>query len=257
MGSDKGSDFIKNFAFVPPSPPQLESVFDYPAFDPAALITSPPLPHTPSYNGSYYSPYSQHSELSFSGDDIQLQDFPGPMNEYDPLDYDVPNQPASFLMLTNDSDYMSSHFSPSTRSTRSPFDHSSPSSNASGVNENDNIHLDDARRSRASSVVSNRPSPPLSSSPQPSFDPSPVNSGNMSVYTPNWSAVPIPQLPPNLAQSPLHVHKPQSPRLPMPDDQQQQQHVSIINAPYGDDDDMMDGPPVGRGSASIPFQGES
>ena len=28
------------------------------------------------------SPYSQHSQLSFSGDDIQLQDFQNPMNEY-------------------------------------------------------------------------------------------------------------------------------------------------------------------------------
>ena len=80
----------------------------------------------------------------------------------------------------------------------------------------------------------------------------------MSVYNPNWSAVSIPQLPPNLAQSPLHVHKPQSPRLFMPDDpqRQQQQNVPIINTPHGDDD-MMDGPPVGRGSAGIPFQGES
>ena len=41
---------------------------------------------TASYNGSYSSPYSQHSELSFSGDDIQLQDLPNSMNEYEPLD---------------------------------------------------------------------------------------------------------------------------------------------------------------------------
>jgi hypothetical protein len=106
MSSDKeGSDFITNFAFVPPSPPPLDSVFD---FD----ITSPPLPHTSSYNGSYYSPFSQHSELSFSCDDIQLQDFPGSMNDYEPSDYDAPNQPASLLMFTNDSDYMSPHHKP-------------------------------------------------------------------------------------------------------------------------------------------------
>jgi hypothetical protein len=263
MGSDKGSDFT-NFAFVPPSPPQL----DYPTFDSAAPITSPP-----SHNGSYYSPYSQHSELSFSGDDIQLQDLPNPMNEYEPYNYDAPNQPASLLMFTNDSDYMSPHFSPNNRSTRSPFDHSSPSSNVSGADENNLTHLDELRRSRPSSVASSYPSPALPSSPQPTFDPSPrlsVNFGNMSVHTPNWNTVPLPQLSPNLnARSPLPVHKPQSPpRLLMPDDQQQQQqqqqNVPIINAPNGDDD-VMDGPqlcivpatPVsggGAGRASVPFQ---
>ena len=49
MSSDKpeGSDFVANFAFVPPSPPQIESLFDYPAFDSAEpIITSPPLPPT-------------------------------------------------------------------------------------------------------------------------------------------------------------------------------------------------------------------
>ena len=40
-----------------------------------------------SYNGSYYSPYSQHSAIFFLGDDIQLQDFLNPMSEYEPLDY--------------------------------------------------------------------------------------------------------------------------------------------------------------------------
>ena len=66
MGSDKGSDFVANFAFVPPSPPQIESVFDYPAFDSAEpIITSPPLPHTFSYTDSCYSPYSRHWEYSF------------------------------------------------------------------------------------------------------------------------------------------------------------------------------------------------
>ena len=108
LGSDKGSDLITNFDCLPPSPP-LDSVFDYPnpVFD-ITPITSPLLPHTSSYNGSYNSPFSQHSELSFSGDDIRLQDFPGPMNEYEPSDFDAPNQP-SLLMFTNnyDSEYMS------------------------------------------------------------------------------------------------------------------------------------------------------
>jgi hypothetical protein len=240
MDSDRGSDFITNFAFVPPSPPQLDSVFDY--FDSA----SPQLP--PSYSGSYYSPFSQHSELSFSGEEIQLHDFPAPVNEYEPSDYDAPNQPVSLLMFTNDSDYMSPHFSPS-------FDHSSPSSNASGVD--DNIHLDESARSRASSVASNHPSP---ASPQPTFHPSPrlsVDFGNMSVHTPNWVNAPLPQHSP--------VHKAQSPpRLLMPDDQQQQQNVPVINAPHGEDD-VMDGPQLcivpatpisggGAGRTSVPFQ---
>ena len=44
--------------------------------------------YTSSYNGSYYSPYSQHSAIFFLWDDIQLQDFLNPMSEYEPLDYD-------------------------------------------------------------------------------------------------------------------------------------------------------------------------
>jgi len=104
------------------------------------------------------------------------------MNEYESLDYDAPIQPTSLLMFTNDSDYMSPHFSlNNNRSTLSPFDHSFPSSNASGADENNITHLD-----RPSSQASNYPSPALSSSPQPTFDPSPrlsVNFGNMS---PNW-----------------------------------------------------------------------
>ena len=65
MGLDMGSDFVTNFAFVPPSPPQIESVFDYPAFDSAELIiTSPPLPHTFSYNGLTILPiHSTHNCL--------------------------------------------------------------------------------------------------------------------------------------------------------------------------------------------------
>jgi len=265
MGSDKGSDYITNIDFVPPSPQRsnpLDLPFDYPPFDQQAPITSPPLPHTPS---SYYSPYSQHSELSFTADDILLQDFPTAMNEYEPSDYDPPNQQGSLLMFTNDTDYMSPHFSPnnpsdSHRSTRSPFDHGSPQSNASGADENNNH---DPRRSRASSVASNHPSPglpPTSHSPQPTFHPSPglsVTFGNMSVHTPTWGTVPLPQLSPN---QPI-LHKPQSPpRLLMPDDQQQQQqNLPIINAPHGDDD-MMDGPqlhivpatPVSGGGAGRP-----
>ena len=96
------------------------------------------------------SPYSQHSQLSFSGDDIQLQDFPNSKNKYEPLDYDAPNEPSSLLVFTNDSDYMSPHyFSP-----------------------NNNTHLDNPRRSRPSLVVSNYLSPAIPSSPLLTFHPS-------------------------------------------------------------------------------------
>ena len=80
--------------------------------------------------------------IFFSFDDIQLQDFLNSMNEYEPLDYDVPNEPSSLLVFTNDSNYMSPHFSPNNkRSTLSPFDNSSPSSMASGADENNNMIL--------------------------------------------------------------------------------------------------------------------
>ena len=76
---EKDSDSsITNSVFVPPSPPQLESVVDYSAFDSAASITSLPSPQT-SYDNSYYFPYSTHSEQIFSGDDIQLLEFPNPV----------------------------------------------------------------------------------------------------------------------------------------------------------------------------------
>ena len=97
MSSDKGSHYI---TFVPPSPPPLDSVFDL------APITSPLLPYTSSYSVSYHSPYSQYSELAFSDDDIQMQEDPGGMNEYEPSDYDAPNQSASLFMFTIDSDCM-------------------------------------------------------------------------------------------------------------------------------------------------------
>ena len=42
------------------------------------------------------------------------------MNEYDPSDYDGPNELVFLLMFTNESDYMSPHFSPNNRSTFPP-----------------------------------------------------------------------------------------------------------------------------------------
>ena len=237
---------------MPPSP-TLDPGLEFPAFDPVS-ITSPPLPYTSgSFNGSYYSPYSQHSELSFSDHDIQLEDFPLSINDYEPSDYDPPNQPVSLLMFTHDSDYMSPHFPPNN------FDHSSPSSNASGVD--DNTHLDESWLSRPSSAASNHPSPAIPSSPQPTFHTSPILSSdfaNMSVNTPSWGTVPLPQH----SSSLFPVQKAQSPpRLCMSDEEQK---VPIIHAP-NEDADMMNGPqfrivpatPVsggGAGRTEVPFQ---
>ena len=103
------------------------------------------------------------------------------MNKYEPLDYDAPNEPSSLLVFTNDSDYMSPHFSLNNNwSTLSLFNHSSTSSNASGANENNNTYLDNLRCSRPSSVASNYPSPAILFSPLPTFDPSPRLSVNLS-----------------------------------------------------------------------------
>ena len=55
------------------------------------------------------------------------------MSEYEALDYDAPNQLSSSSMFTIDSDYMSPPlFSQQQQINSFPFDHSSPSSNASG-----------------------------------------------------------------------------------------------------------------------------
>ena len=123
---------------------------------------------------------------------------------------------------------MSPHFPPNN------FDHSFPSSNASGVD--DNTHLE-SWHSRPSSAPSNHPSPAIPSSPQPAFHTSPILSSdfaNMSVNTPSWGTVPLPQ------------------------------HSSIIHVP-NEDAYMMNGPqfcivpatPVsggGAGSTDVPFQ---
>ena len=104
------------------------------------------------------------------------------------MDYDAPNQPSSLLMFTNDSDYISPHFSfPTTDLFFSP-------STLVVQDENNSTHLDDLRRSRHSSLALNYPSPAIPSSPQPTFDPSPrlsLNFGNTTVHTPN---APLPQI---------------------------------------------------------------
>ena len=216
---DAGSDYIANIDFIPPSPPRdptdlPDYLYDNPSFHHLnqegthSLNANQNNPHTPSYNGSYFnSPYSQHSELSFSGEDINfdlLSEIAGmDSNTYEPSEYDGPsgannnalsNPSNSLLMYTQDSDYMSPHFSPDAvgggggnnpGSRRgSPFDHSSPSSTgdpndmvAQGGSSSAPLmgafaqpNMTDAgagRHSRASSVTSNHRSPVPSPSPQP------------------------------------------------------------------------------------------
>ncbi|KAH9481163.1 hypothetical protein JR316_0005683 [Psilocybe cubensis] len=207
-----GSPYIGDFKLVPPSPRRepADLDFDNPSFN----LADPNNTHTPSYNGSYYnSPFSQHSELSFSGEDINydiLSELHA-MNDYEPSDYDAPsgstNQASSLLMFTQDADYMSPHFSPPAdqqqhklqeqeqqqqqqqqhRTHGSPFDHSSPASSSgdphdighpysnAATNNSSGGAGGDGRHSRASSVASLHGN---SQSPRPSPSPQPYQQQN-------------------------------------------------------------------------------
>ena len=80
---------------------------DYPAFDSAApIITSPLLPTPPPITVLNILP-SHSTQLYFLGDDIQMQD----LSHERHLTNHPFNQPSPLLMFTNDSDYMSPHFS--------------------------------------------------------------------------------------------------------------------------------------------------
>lgn len=293
MNSKTGSPFITAVDVVPPSPPRdnfleldHQSPYD---FDP----TSPPLegfPHTPpynaSYNGSYHnSPYSVHSELSFTGEEFfDILDNMPSIAPYEPGDYDGPEQSNALQMYQDytdpTTDFMSPPFSSGLndqhRAQGSPFDHSSPASSNGAGGDNDGQQGDN--RSRASSVASNR-APSAAPSPQPAFQHSPrmdmaASFNNISIHTPNWGTQPLPTHSPNLhSHSPLPQSKPQSPpRLRIADnilDSQNQLGVPTINAPDGTDDDMMGGGPGGpslhivpatpvsggaAGRANVPFQ---
>jgi hypothetical protein len=283
----RDSPYITSWGLVPPSPTR-SIEFDHTSpFDSAFgsniqggnPLTSPGYPNTPSYNGSYYnSPFSQHSEL------VELdflQDLPsGPtatsgVNEYEPSEYDTPNQGGSLLMFPTDQDFMSPRFPSSNvaadgqRARGSPFDHGSP---VSSPGLDDNSH--GGRHSRASSVASNQASPssqhPGPLSPQPTFQPSPrldvlSSFGNMSVRTPTWSSQPLPN-----THSPhigAELQKPQSPpRLTLPPGMTvspEPTAVPKINAPDGKDENgvlfnIVPATPVGGGGAGVrqhtPFQ---
>ena len=241
----RDSPYITSWGLVPPSPTR-SIEFDHTSpFESAFGITDnniqgghpltpPTYTNTSSYHGSYYnSPFSQHSEL------VELdflQDLPSGStatsgaNDYEPSEYDAPNQGGSLLMFPTDPDFMSPHFSPNNiadgqRARGSPFDHGSPVSSP-GLDDN-NLG---GRHSRASSVASNQPSHsphrPCSHSPQPSFQHSPrldvLNSfGNMSVHTPHWGSQPLPNPPsPHIGTESLSQQQQQKaqspPRLAMP-----------------------------------------
>ncbi len=288
----RDSPYIANWDVVPPSPSSapidldhgspFEQGFNVPDSINQAInpLTSPIHPHTPSYNGSYYnSPFSNHSELP----DLDFfQDFPssttansGLNPEYEPSEYDAPNQGNSLLIFQSEAGFMSPHLSPNNsgpdglRTRGSPFDHGSP---ASSTGVDDNHH--GGRHSRASSISSNHESPsaqaPNTHSPQAPFQPSPRlevmhSFGNMSVHTPNWVTQPLPSHSPRIGKEPLQ-QKPQSPpRLTMPSAMtfaSEATAVPKINAPDADDGGLAFNivpatPVAGRdtnGRQHLPFQ---
>ncbi|KAF7336940.1 Calcineurin responsive transcriptional factor [Mycena venus] len=229
-------DYIADVDYSPHSPDNFRIQLD--PHDSAFNLGSPPFPHTPSYNGSYHnSPYSGHSELSFSGEQESFNIYAddeapvGITTEYDPSEYDGPQQ--SSLLMFNDNDYMPGPYDHSQISSvpvgpgpdhrGASYDYSSPSSNGGG-----NSDEEGKRRSRASSVSSNH----IQASPRmnvaQAFD-------NMTFRSPNWGTEPLPR---DRPASP-HLQKPQSPpRLLMPDNGGGNPTPNFapptINAPEGD-----------------------
>ncbi|KAJ7745706.1 hypothetical protein B0H16DRAFT_1321719, partial [Mycena metata] len=151
-----------------------------------------------SHNGSSHnSPYSNHSELSFTGEPESFglfEDEPAggiTVLDYDPSEYDATH--SSLLMFNDNGEYLPGAYDHSQISSvpvaqgpdprTAPYDYSSPSSNNSGEdNNNNNTH-----RSRASSISSN---PHISPSPRmdvaQSFE-------NMTFHSPNWGTDPLPR----------------------------------------------------------------
>ncbi|KAK7033471.1 hypothetical protein R3P38DRAFT_3504487 [Favolaschia claudopus] len=192
--------------------------------DAAFNLGSPQFPHTPSYNGSYHnSPYSGHSELSFSGGDLGLfEEEAAVVPEYDPSEYDPPQ--SSSLLMFNDTDYSFSSV-PVNVERGASYDYSSPSSTGSGE-----------QRSRASSI-SQSGSPRMNVAQ--AFD-------NMTFRSPNWGTDPLPR------DRPPSPHPKSPPRL---------MTAPIINAPEGDGLGprlhIVPATPVsggGAASAAVPFQ---
>ncbi|KAJ6507784.1 krueppel-like factor 16 [Mycena vitilis] len=257
-------DYIAEVELQPPSPDSFQIQLD--PHDPNFNLGSPQFPHTPSYNGSYHnSPYSNHSELSFHGDQedfgIFNDDSAGAIAgqaEYDPAEFDGP-QPS--LLMFNDNDYMSGPYDHAQLSSVPvapapdhragvPYDYSSPSSNGGGDSGEES-----KLRSRASSISSNHLSPSPRMDVAQSFE-------NMTFRSPNWGTEPLPSR--DRPPSP-HIQKPQSPpRLLMPDNggtQSPNFAPPTINAPEGDGLGprlhIVPATPVsggGAASTAVPFQ---
>ncbi|TFK36700.1 hypothetical protein BDQ12DRAFT_724885 [Crucibulum laeve] len=188
------SPYISNIECVPPSPSSLHPDIDIDhtsPYDNSFSFSSSHHPSpshhstannnahgSPSYNGSYQnSPFSAHSELSYTEHDLGLglgfgasSDFSSFLDDpndplgsgsgtgYDPTDFDGPSHGGLLMFNDSDNDMYSPTFNPlSTGSSmgsgggvehRAPYDYSSPSSNASNGEGG-------GSRSRASSVGSN------------------------------------------------------------------------------------------------------
>ncbi|KAJ7707325.1 hypothetical protein B0H17DRAFT_917614 [Mycena rosella] len=261
-------DYIADADYRQPSPETYHIALDpqspYDTFE-YSNLGSPPFPHTPSYNGSYHnSPYSNHSELSFSGEQESFalfEDEPAggvSVEEYDPSKYDPPQ---SSLLMFNDNEYMSGPYdhaqlssvpvAPGPDPRAAPYDYSSPSSTGGGDSS------EEKHRSRASSISSNHISPSPRMDVAQSF-------ADMTFRSPNWGTEP---LPPRDRPSSPHIQKPQSPpRLLMPDTGSGSGSgfaPPTINAPEGDGGvvgprlHIVPATPVsggGAASTAVPFQ---
>jgi hypothetical protein len=210
--------------------PLTETSYDPYSFSPGYPQDHAHFPHTPSYNGS---PFSQYSDLpTFSNTDapdalnLFQEDNPSGITireEYDPEDYDLPNDST---LLTFDEQYMSSVDSshPQVAITPPAYDHSSPDQPSPASSNG----LDDDRGSSSSSYMHPN-SPPLNDFAA-NFESLHFDS------SPSWSNA---HLPTGERSSPP-LQKPQSPpQLVIPDVATSpattvHDEPPIINAPDGD-----------------------
>jgi hypothetical protein len=237
-------DSYINAVVVPPSPPRSAHDFQSPyPRDYNDLVAN--SIGSPSFHGSYYSPFSNHSELSYGNPEhdvnLNLIDHDSPIGlglhtEYDPNEFDGSQTSPSSLLMYQDTEFMP-QFHNLTASPSDPrgvsYDYSSPSSNGDPSSD---------RRSRASSISSNHAN--NNSYTQPSGLDMAQSFENLNVRSPNWGTNP---LPPIKSMSP--------PRLMMLDDRPADVKPPTINAPDGDGG--VDGPqfnivpatPIGAGAS--------
>lgn len=213
--------------------PAVDSVYDPYTFESGYHQDNAHFPHTPSYNGS---PFSQYSDLpSFGNGDTPdalnlFEDNPSGITiseEYDPAEYDLPD---SSSLLTFDDSYMSrvDPHNPHVSITPPAYDRSSPTAydHASPASSN-GLEDDHLSRGSSSSSYMHPNSPPLGDFA--------ANFESLHFESPNWSNA---QLPKGDRSSPP-AQKPQSPpQLVIPDIASPATTVHdeppIINAPDGD-----------------------